>query len=309
MTAQSCAMQSVSSQATGACAHSAGMPTQEDVARRVHDLFQTHFENGLSRVCKVVLILVPLLIVIAHVLSVDATANFATGWRFGLFDMSINSYPWRSPGGWAVAAGMVGFAFVLGFISWRAVQQGPGFFAWFTAVAAAIAMLRILEVAWHPLAPSREAFESIRKEIESEPQVKASEEVWATALGVSRMPDSRRMKSIGYLQSLRSHWLHVYALLEGQKMVMLTLFGGSLLWGRRVASWRRWRNVHLLVIGWTVMALCGGLLVGQHGLFQRTMLATWYGWLWILFREIERQRKLDFEKAFRARLGLTAEIN
>lgn len=272
------------------------MATAESLAQSAYDMFQAHFENALSRVCKVVLILIPLLFGIGHVLSEDAPANFASGWRFGLFNELINSYAWRSPGGWAVVASMAGFAFVLGFISWRAAKQGPGFFPWFTAVAAAIAMVRVLEVAGHPVAPTREAFERIRVEIEREPQVKASEEVWTTALGVGRMPDSRRMKSIGYLQSLRSYWLHDYSVKEAQSMIILTMFGGILLWGRRAASWCHWRNAHLLVFGWTVMALAGAWLSGYYGLFQRVLLAGWYGWLWIVFREIERQRKLDLDE-------------
>ena len=265
-----------------------------DIDQRLQQLGR-RLENLFSVVCKAVLILIPVLFGIGHVLSVDAPSNFVTGWRFGLFEELISSYAWRSPGGWAVVASMVGFAFVLGFISWRAAKQGPGFFAWFTAVAAAVAMVRVLEVAWHPVAPSREAFERIQLEIEREPQVKASEEVWTTALSVGRMPNSRRMKSIAYLQSLRSYWLHDYAVKEGQSMIILTMFGGILLWGRRAASWCHWRNAHLLVIGWTAMALVGAWLSGYYGLFQRVMLAGWYGWLWIVFREIERQRKLDLE--------------
>lgn len=75
------------------------MATAESLAQSVYDVFQAHFENALSRVCKVVLILIPVLSGIGHVLSEDAPSNFASGWRFGLFNELINSYAWRSPGG------------------------------------------------------------------------------------------------------------------------------------------------------------------------------------------------------------------
>jgi len=249
-------------------------------------------EDWLSCACKWVLITIPLFFVIGHVLSVDAQANFYTGWRFGLLDFSISSYLWRSPGSWAVVASMMGCALVLGFISWSAAHQGPGFFSWFTTVVAALAMVSVFQASWHPFSPSREDFAKIQEEIRHEARTRSSEEVWIIAIGMDKTPESRRMKSIRYLRSLRSHWLHESAFFQSQLLFVLTMFGSEILWWRRVADQRRWTRSTYLVLGFTMMALVGGMLTGYVGLFERVVWVLWYGWLWLVFREIKRQTNL-----------------
>jgi len=104
-------------------------------------------ENGVSLTCIGVLLLIPVLFAVAHIGADGAAWNFATGEKFNPALNIVSSYAWRSPAGWVMVACMVGFAFVLGFISWHAAKRGPGFLAWFTAVVPAIAMVKMLEVA------------------------------------------------------------------------------------------------------------------------------------------------------------------
>jgi hypothetical protein len=108
-------------------------------------------EKLLPLVRKWVLNLVPVLFVGGHLAAVGETSDFVRGWKFDpCFDL-ISTYACRSSGGWAITGCMFGFAFVLGFISWQAAQSGPGFFAWFTVVAAGVGMVNLVEVAWHPM--------------------------------------------------------------------------------------------------------------------------------------------------------------
>ena len=106
----------------------------------------------------------PVLFAVAHIAADGAAWNFATGEKFNPLFTSMSSYAWRSPAGWAMVACMAGFALVLGFISWHAAKRGPGFFAWFTAVVAALAMVKTLEVAWYPYRPDKETFYRIQQE-------------------------------------------------------------------------------------------------------------------------------------------------
>ena len=124
---------------------------------------QTRLENLLSLVCKGVLMLIPVLFAVAHIAADGEPWNFATGETFSPAFNVVSSYAWRSPAGWAMVACIVGFALVMGFVSWHAAKRGPGFLAWFTAVVAAIAMVKMLEVAWYPFKPSRETFHEIQQ--------------------------------------------------------------------------------------------------------------------------------------------------
>ena len=143
-------------------------------ARRVEKLF--------SLACVTALLLIPVLFAVAHIAADGAAWNFATGEKFNPLVHVVSSYAWRSPAGWAMAACMAGFALVLGFISWHAAKRGPGFVAWFTAVVAALAMVKMLEVAWYPYRPDREAFHGIQQEAAWGATEEMTHEMWTGGL-------------------------------------------------------------------------------------------------------------------------------
>ncbi len=158
------------------------------VIRQRIALARRRLDNLFSLSCVGVLLLMPVLFAVAHIAADGAVWNFVTGEKFSpMFDV-MSSYAWRSPAGWAMVACMVGFAWVLVFILWHAAKRGPGFFAWFTAVVAAIAMIKMLEVAWYPFKPSRETFSQIQQEMNQEPTKEIELEIWSGGLYAVGLP-------------------------------------------------------------------------------------------------------------------------
>ena len=178
-----------------------------------------------SLTCMGVLLLIPVLFAVAHIAADGEEWNFATGEKFSPAFHVISSYAWRSPAGWAMVACMVGFAFVLGFISWHAAKRGPGFVAWFTAVVAAIAMVKMLEVAWYPYKPSKEAFHEIQQEdaYGTDESDEAGDVEWRPyAMGV---PRPEWVRSPQYLSDLRSSWIHQHGIGGAQVLILFTIMG------------------------------------------------------------------------------------
>lgn len=60
--------------------------------------------------------------------------------------------------------------------------------AWFTAVVAAVAMVKMLEVAWYPFKPSREAFSQIQGEMDLWPTKETNLEMWRSGLDAVGVP-------------------------------------------------------------------------------------------------------------------------
>jgi len=253
-------------------------------------------DRALSFTCKAVLVLIPVLFAVAHIGADGEPWDFATGEKFNPFYNVISSYAWRSPAGWAMVACMAGFAFGLGFVSWHAMKRGPGLFSWLTAVSAVVAMVFLLQAAWVPFKPDREAFHAIQKEaVSGEASPERKREMWNRglyAMGISR---PEWVRSPEYLASLRSHWIHLHALGWAQMWVMLTILSSTFVWSSRSRDGRFWR-VFLFWAEWTVLLLIGAGILGRTwfpdypGLTQRLMYLGFYVWLLVIVREIERRR-------------------
>ncbi len=258
---------------------------------------QTRLENLLSLVCKGVLMLIPVLFVVAHIAADGEPWNFATGEKFNPMSNVVSSYAWRSPAGWAMVACMVacmvGFAWVMGFVSWHSAKRGPGFLAWFTALVAAIAMVKMLEVAWYPFKPSRETFHEIQQVSASGPTPEMKQKMWKGGLYAMGVPRPEWVRSPEYLASLRSHWLHQHAIGAAQVMVMLTIMVAKFLWKRPEGGNAFWECANWVVMLWLVAGILGALLLPDlNGVSQRVMYFGFYLWMLIVVRQIQRQRHL-----------------
>lgn len=248
--------------------------------------------------------LIPVLFAVAHIAADGAPWDFATGETFNPMHNVVSSYAWRSPAGWAMVACMVGFALVMGFISWHAAKRGPGFRAWFTAAVAAGAMVNLLQVAWYPFKPSREAFSQIQREMKWEPTNAMKSEMWSGGLYALGVPMPEGIKSPEYVKSLRSHFLHNHGVGLAQMMILLTIMTAKLLWQSREASNLAWFCANWVVMFIVITGMLGGLLLpDQNGMNQRIMYLGIYLWMLLVVREIERQRKLNFEKLAAPVLG------
>jgi hypothetical protein len=216
------------------------------VRRRLDKLF--------SLSCVGVLLLMPVLFAVVDIAADGAVWNFATGETFSPAFNVISSYAWRSPTGWAMVACMAGFAWVLGFISWHAAKRGPGFLPWFTAVMAAIAMVKMLEVAWYPFKPSRETFSQIQMEMVLEPTKETKLEMWSGGLYAVGLPLPEGIASPQYFKTLRSSWIHQHGIGGAQVLILLTIMGSRFLSvsdysdtnPRRVRCVFDWRNGHMM---------------------------------------------------------------
>jgi len=74
------------------------------------------------------------------------------------------------------------------FTAYTWFMAGPGLIAWFTAVVAAVAMVKMLEVAWYPFKPSREAFSQIQGEMDLWPTKETNLEMWRSGLDAVGVP-------------------------------------------------------------------------------------------------------------------------
>jgi hypothetical protein len=239
-----------------------------------------------------VLLLMPVLFAVAHIAADGAVWNFATGEKFSPMFNVVSSYAGRSPAGWAMVACMVGFAWVLGFISWHAAKRGPGFLAWFTAVMAAIAMVKMLEVAWYPFKPSRETFSQIQMEMAQMPTNEVKLEMWSGGLYAIGLPLPEGIASPQYFKALRSSWIHQHGIGSAQVLIILAIMGSRLLWERRGPDRRFWSRAQWVVLLFVVGGIFGRLWFPElNGVTQRVMYLGIYLWMLIIVREIELGRR------------------
>jgi hypothetical protein len=249
-------------------------------------------DNLFSLTCVGVLLLMPVLFAVAHIAADGAAWNFATGEKFSPMFNVVSSYAWRSPAGWAMVACMVGFAYVLGFVSWHAAKRGPGLLAWFTAVIAAIAMVKMLEVAWYPFKPSRETFSQIQTEMDQTPTHEAKLEMWRGGLYAIGLPLPEGIASPQYFKALRSSWIHQHGIGGAQVLIILTIMGSRLLWERRGPDRRFWSRAQRVVLIFVVGGIFGRLWFPDlNGVTQRVAYLGIYIWMLIIVREIELGRK------------------
>ncbi len=254
-------------------------------------LARRRLDNLFSLISVGALLLMPVLFAVAHIAADGAVWNFATGEKFNpMFDV-MSSYAWRSPAGWAMVACMVGFAWVLGFISWHAAKRGPGFLAWFTAVMAAIAMVKMLEVAWYPFKPSRETFSQIQQEMDQEPTKEIELEIWSGGLYAVGLPLPEGIASPQYFKTLRSSWIHEHGIGGAQVLIILTIMGSRLLWDRRGPDRRFWSRAQWVVLLFVVGGAFGRVFLPDlNGVTQRVAYLGIYIWMLIIVREIELLR-------------------
>ncbi len=262
------------------------------VIRQRIALVRRRLDNLFSIISVVLLLLIPVLFAVAHIAADGAVWNFATGEKFSPMFNVMSSYAWRSPAGWAMVACMVGFAWVLGFISWHAAKRGPGFLAWFTAVVAAIAMVKMLEVAWYPFKPSRETFSQIQMEMGQMPSHEAKLAMWSGGLYAVGLPLPEGIASPQYFKTLRSSWIHQHGIGGAQVLILLTIMGSRFLWERRGTGRQFWSWAQ-----WVVLIFVAGGIFGRlwfpdlNGVTQRVAYLGIYIWMLIIVREIELGRR------------------
>jgi hypothetical protein len=186
---------------------------------------------------------------------------------------------------------MVGFAYVLGFISWHASKRGSGFLAWFTAVVAAIAMFKMLEVAWYPFKPSRETFSQIQSEMDQMPTREMKLEMWNGGLYAVGLPLPDGIASPQYFKTLRCSWIHQHGIGGAQVLIILTIMGARFLWERRGQDRRFWSLAQWVVLLFVVGGIFGRLWFPDlNGVTQRVAYLGIYIWMLIIVREIELLR-------------------
>jgi hypothetical protein len=272
-------------------------PEVQAVIRQRVGLAARCLESLFSKVCVATLLLIPVLFAVAHHAAEGEPWNFATGEKFNPMFHVISAYAWRSPAGWAMVACMACFAGVLGYISWHAAKCGPGFFHWLTAVTAAIAMALVLQAAWVPFKPDAETFHEIQQESAYGPTRRMKQEMWSGglyAMGVSR---PEWVRSPEYLSSLRSHWIHQYALGSAQVLLMVCIISASFIWKSGRPDRRFWRSFRFWAEWVVVLVVAAGisgrvLLPEYSGLTQRVTYLGFYLWLLFIVREIEKHRSL-----------------
>ena len=261
------------------------------VIRQRIALARRRLDSLFSLISVGVLLLMPVLFAVAHIAADGAVWNFATGEKFSPMFNVMSSYAWRSPAGWAMVACMVGFAWVLGFISWHAAKRGPGFLAWFTAVVAAIAMVKMLEVAWYPFKPSRETFSQIQMEMGQMPSHEAKLAMWSGGLYAVGLPLPEGIASPQYFKTLRSSWIHQHGIGGAQVLIILAIIGARFLWERRGPDRRFWSRAQWVVLLFVVGGICGRLWFPDlNGVTQRVAYLGIYIWMLIIVREIELLR-------------------
>jgi hypothetical protein len=188
---------------------------------------------------------------------------------------------------------MVGIAWMLGFISWYAAKRGPGFLAWFTAVVAAIAMVKMLEVAWYPFKPSRETFSQIQMEMNQEPTKEIKLEMWRGGLSAVGLPLPEGIASPQYFKTLRSSWIHQHGIGGAQVLIILTIMGSRILWERRGPDRRFWSRAQWVVLLFVVGGICSRVFLPDlNGVSQRVADLGIYIWMLVIVREIELGRRL-----------------
>jgi len=262
------------------------------IIRHRIDVHGRQLDGLLSLICKWVLMLIPVLFAVAHLAATGETSNFVRRWKFDpLYDL-ISTYTTRSPAGWAMVACMVGFAFVLGFISWYAARRGPGFLAWFTSVAAAIGMAMMLQTAWFPLKPSLAEFKSIQEEANRHPAANARKPKSYAALDFKAVAELNRMEVPKYDASLRAYWLHRQGIYLAQFQILLSMIGARFLWERHVSDRKYWSRAQWVVLLWIMTGLLIRIWQPNFvGLAQRLLYFGFYLWMLIIVREIELGRR------------------
>jgi hypothetical protein len=179
---------------------------------------------------------------------------------------------------------------------WRFRKRGPGFLTWFTAVVAAIAMVKMLEVAWYPFKPSREMFSRIQMEMDQMPTKEMNLEMWHGGLYAVGLPLPEGIASPQYFKTLRSSWIHQHGIGGAQVLIILTIMGSRFLRERRDPTRKFWRKFWFWAQWVVLLFLAGGifsrlLLPDLNGVTQRVMYLGIYIWMLITVREIELKRR------------------
>lgn len=256
-------------------------------------MIQNRIEKLLSLICKWVLIVMPVLFVIGHVAADGVVCNYATRHTFDFMFDNLSSYASRSPVGWAIVACMLGFAYVLGFISWHAARCGPGLLSWVTAVAAAIGMINMVEVAWYPDKPNAEGFARMQEEFASKAPDTPRDAIGWDSLKITGAPVPQTLGLHEYLKSLRSYWLHDHGRKGAMGMILLAIAAARFLWQGDAARPRHhWDISQWMVMLWILTGLLIAWMVPScFGLGQRVMYIGVYIWMWLIVQAIERKRE------------------
>ncbi len=246
----------------------------------------------LSLACKAVLILMPILFVYGHVRAVGVTWNYATGEKFDPWVHHISYYAYRSPAWWAIVSCMMGVAFLLGVVAWRAAGNRRSLLAWITAAAAAIGMFKMVEATWYSESAPEITLTRMQEELDKGPIDQSKDEIGSANLKVTGQPVPGSMDLREYQENLRSSRLHTSAIKVAQVMIFVTMIAAFFQWQEHALSRRWWLWLHGLVVLTISVGILGAWWwPSMGGLHQRVVFGGVYFWLGVVVFAIDRERR------------------
>jgi hypothetical protein len=244
----------------------------------------------LSRFCKLVLWLMPLLMVYGHVRAIGWTWNHATHAKFSPVTNYVSDYAYRSPAWWAIVACIYGFAFVLGYISWNAAKRPRTTVSWLVVAASAIAMFKLTEVAFYPVKYPEVTQVRLQEELGKSVLEKSREDLWRVWMKVRGKPIPPGVNVDEYLKTHQSDLLHLGGIKPAWLLIVVTMVGSFFMWRSGASSPRRWRLIHGLIVGLLVASTLGASWRFEWvGLFQRISFVAVYIWMWLIVLAIDRE--------------------
>ena len=252
----------------------------------------------LSKLCKLILWLLPPLMVYGHLRAIGVTWNYATHATFNPITNYVSDYAYRSPAWWAIVACIYGFAFILGFISWHAANRQRTLVSWVVAAAAAIAMFKMTEVALYPVKSPEVTITRLQEELNKGPLEESRDEIWRAYLKVTGKPVPKNTTVGEFLKSHQSDRLHLGGIKPAWLMMIVTMIGAFFIWRKSASSGKRWLGIHGVAFGLLLIGiLCSQWYPEWIGLFQRVSFAGTYVWMWLIVLAIERERQGSIKSA------------
>lgn len=246
----------------------------------------------LSKLCRLVLWLLPPLMVYGHLRAIGVTWNYATHATFNPVTNYVSDYAYRSPAWWAIVACIYGFAFILGFISWHAANRPRTLVAWVVAAAAAIAMFKMTEVALYPVKSPEVTITRLQEELNKGPLEKSRDEIWRAYLKVTGKPVPKNTTVGEFLKSHQSDRLHLGGIKPAWLMMIVTMIGAFFIWRKSASSRKRWRGIYGVAFGLLLIGILGSQWYPEWiGLFQRISFVGTYVWMWLIVLAIEREKQ------------------
>lgn len=245
----------------------------------------------LARICRLILMLLPPLMVYGHIRAIGSVWNHATKATFNPITNYVSDYAYRSPAWWSIVVCIYGFAFVLGFISWHAANRPRTVVSWVVAAAAAIAMFKMCEVASYPVASPEVTYTRLQEELKKGNLDKAWDEIVRAYLKIKGEPVRKGVTLDEFVKNQQSNRLHLGGIEPATWLILVAMAGSFMIWRGNASSQKRWWKVHGIVVLLLLISFLGNQLKPQWpGLFQRISFAGMYVWMWLIVFAIGREK-------------------